>query len=106
MQPRQLSNQLIKTRACSTYHTSAPPLIENGGCSIRILLRLRVSAFGFKTLNLLNDILVQLKGVRIASSFGTRCVQGEIGIISGILPTAYVNAPDCEFSILRSDKNR
>ena len=56
--------------------------------------------------DLVENILVQLKGVRIASSLGTRIVQGEIRVVGSILSATHMNALDRQFSVLRPDQDR
>ncbi len=71
----------------------------------RRLTRLTDLFFSFETPDFVEDILVQLKGVRVASSFGTRIVQGEIRVVGSILSATHMNSLDRQFSVLRPDQD-
>ena len=59
----------------------------------------------FETADLVEEILVQLKGVRVASSLGARIVQGEIRVVGSILSATDMNTLDHQFSVLRPDQH-
>ena len=59
----------------------------------------------FETADLVEEILVQLKGVRVASSLGARIVQGEIRVVGSILSATDMNTLDHQFSVLRPDQD-
>ena len=59
----------------------------------------------FETANLVEEILIQLKGVRVASSLGARIVQGEIRVVGSILSATHMNSLDHQFSVLRPDQD-
>ena len=61
--------------------------------------------YSFETANLVEEMLVQLKGVRVASSLGARIVQGEIRVVGSILSATDMNTLDHQFSVLRPDQD-
>ena len=71
----------------------------------RRLPRLSGLFFSFETPDLVQEILVQLKGVRVASSLGTPIVQGEIRVVGSILSATHMNALDHQFSVLGPDQD-
>ena len=71
----------------------------------RWLPRLSDLFFTFEAPDLVEDILVQLKGVRVASSLGTRILQGEIRVVGSILSATHMNSLDRQFSVLRPDQD-
>ena len=71
----------------------------------RWLPRLSDLFFSFEAPDLVEDILVQLKGVRVASSLGTRVIQGEIRVVGSILSATHMNALDHQFSVLGPDQD-
>ena len=61
--------------------------------------------FSFEAPDLVEYILVQLKGPRVALSLGTRVVQGEIRVVGSILSATHMNTLDHQFSVFRPDQD-
>ena len=81
--------------------------LEEGGLylsSFRASLMLSLVC-SFETANLVEEILIQLKGVRVASSLGARIVQVEIRVVGSILSATDMNTLDHQFSVLRPDQD-